>query len=46
MNRFTFRPARPPSPVWTLVVTSSAVFMCLLDALVVTTAPGAPRRGR
>jgi EmrB/QacA subfamily drug resistance transporter len=38
MNRLSFRPVRPPSPVWTLLVTSSAVFMCLLDALVVTTA--------
>ena len=38
MDRFTPRSARQPSPVWTLVAASSAVFMCLLDALVVTTA--------
>lgn len=38
MNRFTVRLNRRPSPAWTLAVASSAVFMCLLDTLVVTTA--------
>jgi EmrB/QacA subfamily drug resistance transporter len=34
MNTIT----RPPNPVWTLVAAAAAVFMCILDALVVTTA--------
>lgn len=38
MNRFTLRSATQPSPAWTLLVAAAAVFMCLLDALVVTTA--------
>jgi EmrB/QacA subfamily drug resistance transporter len=38
MNTLTRKTTRRPSPVWTLVAASAAVFMCLLDALVVTTA--------
>jgi len=38
VSRFTLRSPRRPSPAWTLLAASAAVFMCLLDALVVTTA--------
>jgi EmrB/QacA subfamily drug resistance transporter len=38
MTSLTRAPARSASPVWTLLACSAAVFMCVLDALVVTTA--------
>ena len=38
MKKFTVKLSRQPSPAWMLAVASFALFMCLLDALVVTTA--------